>query len=205
MVTKFGAGRYIAVLTPSPVGLIWCGLLSGLVLLFMNLSSLQAVFYTPEELSIQSDFWHSINNSVSNVLGLNGNNTLFFYIFWAIVGLAVYGVLHIVLSKLSELSDDLNLRHNIWPDQRLRNRPLQRFVEISLFRVFIFILLFLYIKAAFGFMLRPIGQIWADNSWLENSNFLKYTFVFLVQVLLLHGLVVLLRLLLLRKRLTGQN
>lgn len=200
-----GLGRYLSVVTPSWIGIVWYATLSGFVLVLMNLNSLQGIFYTPEELSIQSDFWRSVNEMVGNALGLNSTNTVFYYAFWITVGLLVYGLIRFAMSKLGELSDDLNLRHYIWPNQRLRNRPLQQFVEVGLFRIAVFIAAFMYLKAAFGFMLRPIGQIWADNGWLANRNFLKYTFVFLVQVLLLHGLVVLLRLLLLRKRLIGQN
>lgn len=200
-VGKTNQQRTISVFLPSSTGLIAYCSLSLLILLSQNFSSLQQFFYSPQELQFQQDFWRSINERVGRVINFPGSSDFALYIFWAVVGLVVYACLHFVVSKLNELVDDINLRTYLWPNNRLRNRPVQEFFEVGVFKAVVFIVTLFYFKFIASFLLRPIDYIWQDNAWLSQHTVVKYSLVFVLSVVLLHGLTVLLRILMLRRRL----
>lgn len=193
---------YLNVLVPSGLGLVAYGVIAAIILFVENLAAVQRYFYAPEELQLQHNLMQKVGSKITGVLGLSHSSTLALYLFWVLVGLVVYAVLALIVTNARELEKDLQARHNIWPQASSKDRPLLVFLAQVLFRAVIFVLTLLYVQHVLAFALGgPLDSFWPANQWLHMHAFTKGALLVLVDIALLHGLVVLLRLLLLRSRL----
>lgn len=195
-----GSSRFWRLLAPSSTGLVLYSVFASLLLVVNNLFTFQKLLYGSEALNTQDDvFWQSLNERVTNFLGFSGSDDVAVYVFWIIIGLVIYLIIHYFSLRFDELVDDIKIRHYIVPNERLRNQPLRQYFLLFLVRIAVFIFTLFYVKRMFEFMFQPLENYWANIGWLS-STVIRYTAVFLCYVLLLHGLVVLIRILVAKQR-----
>ncbi|HUC87997.1 MAG TPA: hypothetical protein VMR95_02515 [Candidatus Binatia bacterium] len=189
---------FVRLLSPSATGLVLYAIVAFLI-------TVVQVIYLSSKLNnlqqgVRSTF-HLFGSWFINLVGSNRVNSLAIYIFWLAAGVVVWFILKAAASNVNELIDDLNLRKYIWPKQAEHNRPLIGFIEHSLFRLAILIVLLFYIQRVVGNLFGLFTNGSPHISWINNHIAVEAAFIFLSWVVVLHGFVILLRLIALKTRL----
>ncbi len=157
-------------------------------------------------IGIGSYIINHINKLLSFVFGNNNIDNVVLLIFWASIGLIVYYVARIVLRDLDEFSLDVTGRNKfLWPRNSHPN-ILQRFFERFLFSLATSLVLVIYCAHILSFFLR--GRVLTfgflspqATHWLYAHSIINQAIFVISEIIALHVVVVLLRLIFMRSRL----
>jgi len=126
-------------------------------------------------------------------------STLAVYIFWLFIALLVYVMAVRFTKNAEEVVEDMRIRHYIWPKGTSRNGQIDEYIEKFGMRFIVLVILCLYLLK-----LTPALVNWWKVHYLVTGLSLHSVGVYLTLLVLVtlytHGLVVLIRALLLRLR-----
>jgi hypothetical protein len=191
--------NYLNVFTPSLSGLLLYVFLAGAAMILVQFPYIQQYLQLPQDLHLTRTIAAWANHVLISTIGETRTQTLVVGSFWALVGLAVYIFLHGLAQIFTELDDDIEARHYIWPKGSDRDRQLHRLLEQAIFRGAAFIALILFVFLPLAAVLR--GPVLVG--FLGPDHMLQNIVWFILSVLCWHAVVVLLRLVSLRARLFG--
>jgi hypothetical protein len=156
--------------------------------------------YIPQAIdNIKHQAGHAIISLLTHSLHGYANN-FFLVLFWVIMGVIIYSLIHGLGKIFVDLEENLAERNYLWPTYADRNQHLAIFITKTGFRIAIFILLAVYTLA-----LVP-KELHGLNNFLDHSGtgtpLALHSLLFLAAAWLLsHVFIVLLRLITLRTRL----
>ncbi|HEY4964291.1 MAG TPA: hypothetical protein VIH90_06370 [Candidatus Saccharimonadales bacterium] len=146
----------------------------------------------------QGTFLYSVLRDINSILNAKQVNSLLDYAFWAIIATIIYTIAHALVGGADELSRDLRIRKYVWPKGSDRNRPLEMYAVQFVFRIVIGIAILIYM-----FKLLPALDRYFNLSYLHAEklgNVGSLLTNMLIELLLLHIGVLLLRLFRMRNR-----
>jgi hypothetical protein len=186
-------------LSPSSFGLIIYGTFYILIILIAQNSGAKKFILDINLGQIRSTFIGQYIDDLTKLLKLPFANTVTIYIFWAIIASFIYFIGYKMYKNAHELGRDMKLRNYLRPAGTNKNKPVMEFLEKLVFRLFAFILLMIYI-----YRLVPGGINYLKSTNLNFTLSVGYLGLFLkvliIEVIVLHFGVILLRLFLLRRR-----
>lgn len=156
----------------------------------VNSQSLKGVFFY----SIVKDITSAVNSQLASQIAV--------YVFWVFVAICIYLLASRLTKNVNELADDISLRSYIWPTGNNKNQPVKEFIEKLIFRVFLAVIILIYLFKAFP-KLVSLWKFHIVSLSLSGHSIKIYFYLFIVEMLFLHILVILFRLLFLRKRLVN--
>ena len=201
---------FVDILRPSWMSLAICLFIALLTVVFYYLfKSVKAVDSTQNTYIInyvQVDF----NNFLKKLSSYSVVNNLVPVLFWAIVGILVYIFVRLMVGDVDELWYDISKRKKfLWPSGA-KPHIIIDFFERVLLRFVVFIALIIYLvhfvsPFFLGRVLVP--QIFGTSmqNWLISYPIISAFVFILLETIALYGVVVLLRLLLLRRRLLSNR
>jgi hypothetical protein len=134
----------------------------------------------------------------NNLINAKQVNSILDYAFWAIAATIIYTIAHAVVGGADELSRDLRIRKYVWPKGSDRNKPLEMYIGQFVLRIFIGILILLYIFKVLPVLYRYINFTYLNSTNSGNiATIITYIFI---EILILHTGVLLLRLFRMRNR-----
>lgn len=144
----------------------------------------------------------SITVVLERIVGERAAGSLSLAIFWGLVGLIVNAIWWVGSNFSTELNNDLVFSSYVHPKNYDPKSPLREFISRSIFRgaiaiVFVFFTNFVLREALPHLTTSYNGII---RNWSNEMNFVGLLVGLLSQLLVLHGFVVLTRLLMLRKQ-----
>ena len=140
-----------------------------------------------------NNFFHEISRHWDKIVSSTVANTAALWAFWLIVGLAVCVVGYFIVGNVEQFDEALQERKYIRPKEANSYRPLIDFVVRSIFRLALAVGLFIYCKWLITYLLSALNG--------SSTTFMTHFILIIKEIILLHILVILLRLLTLRKRL----
>lgn len=121
------------------------------------------------------------------------------YIFWLLIASIVYAMAFKVTKNANEIAEDIKIRHYVWPVGADRNNPMKQYLEKFGTKLIIIVTLFLYLIK----LTPPLINWWKLHYVFTGDlphNLLIGLGLFVFMALYIHGLVVLIRLFILRIR-----
>lgn len=192
-------------LLPSATETVSCVFICILTFVLSNMAFFREFIGTPSNFSLKDTLLGSVSSILDRYAGQGITRTGVVILFWALVGLLVYAVIWVLMNFSDELGNDLAMTKYVHPRNVDTSSPLRDFIARTLFRVTILVLFALYISY-FVTQLLPIVVnrfIHAVKTW-PSAEALQFAIVgLLIELLMLHVLVVLLRFLLLKERIFG--
>lgn len=197
---KEGLKTFGKLITPSLMEVI--GVVSIFVILFIanqihqlhleDLTTLGAATFSGTFLSGLAHWLSSLYNSKEfSILAV--------YIFWLLIALLVYVTALSFTKNAAEILKDMHIRHNLWPKGTNRNNQIDEYIEKFGIRFIVLITLCLYLLK----LTPPLVNWWKLHYVVAgvSAHSLSIYLIFLVLAMLyIHGLVVLIRSLILRLR-----
>lgn len=177
--------------------MVFCVFLAGIGIVLNQFENIKKVMDVPNNLEVSRIFTGWADRALTGTIGESSTETLVVGLFWAIVGLAVYVFLRSLARIITDLDDDLDVSHYVWPKGANRYGPLKTFAEQTIFRLTAFVLLMLVFFGPLSAALH--GPVLVD--FLGPSKPLQYIVWFLAGFLVWHIITILLRLLVLKNRL----
>lgn len=149
--------------------------------------------------NVSSMVLHWLSRNLAGLLGQHAADSIVLGFGWAVVGLLVYYFLYGLSRIFLELDEDIKERSYVWPKGADRNRPVEWLAGQTFTRMVVGIALLVYV---FNFatmvvkyrLPRAFGLYKIDTWWLKALIFVG------LGLLIFHGLVILLRLFFLRRR-----
>jgi len=121
------------------------------------------------------------------------------YIFWLFIALLVYIMAVRFTRNVEEVADDIRIRHYLWPRGTNRDSPLKEYIEKFGIKLVVLFTLFLYLMK-----LSPLLINWWKRHYIFVGDSLHsltiYITLLVFMMLYVHGLVILIRALILRLR-----
>lgn len=155
--------------------------------------------YIPQAIdAIKHDIGHGIITLLTHSLHGYANNFLLI-LFWVVVGIIIYSLLHGLGNIFVDLEENLQERNYLWPSYADRNRHMAIFITKTGFRVAIFILLMVYALILMPKGLHRLNGV-VDRGGDTINVVIHYALFLGGSWLLMHGLIIFLRLLLLKTR-----
>ncbi len=200
---RFKHSLLIQLLTPSLGGSVLATAFAVIALLIGRLPSFSHdldALYLPQAIdNIKHGIGHTIISLLTHSLHGYANN-FFLVVFWVVVGIIIYSLLHGLGNIFVDLEENLEERNYLWPEYADRNRHLAIFITKTSFRIAMFILGAVYTLALMPRLLHSLNNV--VNRGGGTVNVLWHYALFLaIAWLLAHILIVILRLLTLRTRL----
>ncbi len=194
--------QILAWLTPTAleVGLY---LFIGLATIFVsNLDTVRHVLYASGDFNPIGAAVDSITLLLEKVVGERVAGSLSLAIFWGLVGLLVNAIWWVGSNFSTELNNDLVFSNYVHPKNYDPKSPLREFISRTIFRGAITILFFFYLNYVVREVLPHLSSSYSNiiSNWSHHKQFSGLIFGILAESLVLHGFVVLTRLLLLRKQ-----
>lgn len=193
--------RSLDILLPSTGGLVLYVFLSLLTLLIHYVSSIQHFLDLSGSFAIKSSLLNFLNNILVSIFGTKISNSLVLGLFWAFVGIVVYIFVQGIAVIFQDLGRDLEERKYILPSGADRNKPLKQDIEHAVFRTAVSAIFLFYLIYIFGYFLR--GKFYGSapkQYWASLGSGVHIILLFLGECLALHGIIIFLRLLRLRRR-----
>lgn len=190
----------IDIISPSLIGIeVYAVIITVLIASYIweqngdTLSSLQAS-------SFKGTFLYGYVNDFSNLIKSNIFNDVMLYVFWVIVGILIYFIASRIVSNVGNITDDIIIRHYIWPKGTDNNAPLKEYSKRIVFHLSLLIVLIIYL-----IKVPPLIEQWLQSNkvFSEVTNLSGwYLLEFMLFIFLFYqGIVVILRLLATRRRL----
>lgn len=129
-------------------------------------------------------------------------STVAIYIFWFLIAFLVYVMASRFSGSAEEIVEDIHIRHYLWPRDTNRNNPIKEYIEKFGMRFIVLVTLCLYLLK-----LTPALVNWWRLHYIVASISLHslgiYLALLILMTLYVHGLVILIRALLLRLRIVS--
>jgi hypothetical protein len=192
----------LEVLKPSTTGTVLYILIALILVLLQNLNHITWIYgVILVDVDILKNYLTPETNFINKVLGngIIGDTALL--AFWGSIGYLIYILLTSLVRNLKEIGSDVNLVDYLIPIRKDRRLHVLDLVEKRAFRLAVVILTIFYVdKLVFPLVFAKYTS-WSIFSSLPFKGSL-YTSVigFVLMAVVFHGLVVLVRLMLLRKR-----
>lgn len=189
-------------LLPTAVEVALYTVLALITLAVSNIDFISEFLLIPPEFSLKTAILGSLEEFIARLIGEEMAATLITGIFWGIVGMAVYVLIWLLGNFSTEFTNDLTLSKYMHPKGVDRYSPLKRLLLRVIFHLFIGLCIIIYINLLIAVML----PMWAArysaaiDVWPELAGVGTILWTVITQILVLHFLTVLFRLLLLRKR-----
>jgi hypothetical protein len=193
-------GALLSILSPSPLSAVCSVTLAIATIVLNQFESIRQFLRLPDVAVLLRAVAVWLDTILTTVLGEARTNVVVVGAFWAIVGLGVYVFLRGLARFISELDDDIVVRRYVWPKGADRTRPLRIMFERTAFRLIALAALALVVFGPLAATLR--GPVLARLT--GGTMVVEFIVWFLASLLLWHLVVVLLRLVALRLRLTGE-
>lgn len=202
---KSGLKTLASLASPSWLELTVCSVVFVILALINQLSEGSVNQLTSlGAVNFKGTFLAGISRWISSLFASSDFSTAFDYIFWFLVGVVIYIIASRLVNNAEEFIQDISLRHYIWPKGSNKNRPFEEFVEKAFIRVFTFIIFCFFIIR----FLPVLDHWWAVNHVYTNLSahtFEIYLLLLIFVSLFIHGVVIALRLLLLRRRILAND
>lgn len=171
-------------------------------LVLSNADFFKELLLVPRDFSPLESGGNWLNTLVENWLGERaaGVSTA---IFWGVIGAVVYLLFWLATNFKTELGNDLAITHWAHPANTDAKSPLKIFIETMVVRLLAVYLLLIYIS----YLLNRAWPSWAENYSAAWDNWPQWKYIWsailtvVAQMVVLHGFVVLSRLIFLKKRL----
>lgn len=148
----------------------------------------------------------SINQLLTQIVGERLAGSLSLAIFWGLVGVVI-NILWIVVANFStELNNDLVYSSYVHPRNTNPKSPLYEFITRSIFRFGVTLLIIFFLNFAVRVVLPVVTKHFseASTSWGQNKYYMSILGSIIFQIITMHIIVVLFRLLTLRKQLLNR-
>lgn len=166
-------------------------------------SFLKSWLYVPKDFNIFREVLHSIDSFLPRILGERIGGSLSLGIFWGFIGMIVYLIIWLFMNFSTELNNELVLSKYVHPTNTAPQPHVRQFIAKLVFRMFVLVIMVFYINLILGSLLPFFGTKYrlVIAEWSKH-NYLVSTLLLTIagQMLSLHAITVLVRLLLLRKR-----
>jgi hypothetical protein len=192
------------ILLPTAIGMIGYAIFAVICLVLSNYRAIQRTFHISSDLPSQVLQYNLriISDVLTNIFGKSTADTIQLGIFWAIIGWGVYILIFEIQVLMSNFGHSLAETTYVRPKYSNRFQAIQEFFIKFLARIVILVVLVVYLETLLGYLFKNIlGRHSAQNDLPTPP--LTYFLLFGALLLLFHGLTILLRLLLLKKRLLG--
>jgi hypothetical protein len=176
--------------------------LSAATIVASNLVSLKAFLYVGNDFNPISSAIDSINQLLTHFVGERVAGSLSLAIFWGLVGVGI-NIIWIVIANFStELNNDLVFSSYVHPSMADPKEPLREFTRKFLFRFGVTLVFLFYINFVIRAILPSIANkyVYLLKHWADHPQYGSLILALLSEIIVLHGFVVLTRLLLLRKQ-----
>ncbi len=170
-----------------------------------NTTFFRNVIFLPQNFQLKSAVLNSLSNLLQLLVGDHIARSAVVAIFWALVGLFVYILIWLTMNFSSELSNDLALTKWVHPRNIDTRSPLRNFLSRVSFQLVVLFFLIFYLNLIVGSLLPYIGGMFhiAIRDW-PRPQAIKYALVgVVIEMVVLHVFVVLVRTVTLRKRVFG--
>lgn len=176
--------------------------ISGATVVISNLVSLKQFFYVGDDFNPISSAIDSINLLVAQVVGERIAGSLSLAIFWGLVGVGINIIWVVVANFSTELNNDLVFSNYVHPKTADPKEPLRDFTRRFIFRFGVTLVFLFYCNFVFQAVAPSITTKYAYliKHWSEQAQYGSLALAILSQIFVLHGFVVLTRLLLLKKQ-----
>jgi len=193
---------FLTLLSPSIIGLTIYSVIFFITFAVEQNEQFNLALQTFSLNNFKGTFVYGLVNSITKLLNTQIANTIAIYTFWIVIGMAVYFIGSSLYRNFHELTQDISIRHYLWPQGTDKNRPVLIFFEKTVFRigVFIAIIIYLYKVLPSLFVFIRAHDLKFEFTGQYGITLLK---VFLAEFIVFHVAVILLRLLTLRKRVVG--
>jgi hypothetical protein len=191
--------QYTAVFLPTAGGVVFYLFLSAVILISNQVESIRNVLDLPGNIQLSRTAFHWAEKTLTGLIGQSRTTTLVVGLFWAVVGVVVYILLLRLAHFIVEVDDGLSQKGYVWPKGADRYAPLKRVAESVLFRGIAAVILLILIFGPVPLAIR--GPVFVDL--VGPNHVLQLVVWFFANVLLLHTIVVLARLVVQRRRLFG--
>ena len=163
------------------------------------------IIFVPQDFQIKTAALDSLSTLIEAVFGDQIARSGVVAIFWALVGLFVYILIWLGLNFSNELGNDLAVTKYVHPRNIDTHSPLRDLISKIIFQVVALFVLIFYINLMVGTLLPYIGGMFktAVEQWPSAISTKYAIYGLLVELLVLHVFVVLVRVLTLRKRVFG--
>lgn len=131
---------YRALILPSAIGVVFYTFASAMVIILNQFSFIQQYLQIPGNVSFMRMFLDWLDGFTNHMLGQAHTEVIVVGLFWALVGLVVYLFLHGLAHFISDLSDDLETQHYLWPGASARSRAIHDAIARAVFRLFAFVM-----------------------------------------------------------------
>lgn len=194
--------RIINWLLPS-VPEILCGI--GVTLLTLTMSNsnfLRQALYIPRDRNPAAGSINYLTDVLTNIMGQERAASLAVVLFWGLLGIVIYVVILVVTHYMSGLRDAVSSSKLLYPSGSDKNLYLKNFILRNLIQAAMFILFIICCKLTLVTLLPR----WSDHyqqlgaSAQQTTNLIPILISLTQQLLIWHGLVVLLRSVRLRTR-----
>lgn len=174
----------------------------GATLFVSNSVSLARWLFVPQNFSLIGSITGSIDELLQRLVGERIAASLSLAIFWGLVGMLVYVIIWLISNFSTELNNDLILSKYVHPRAANLESPIKQFFSKFLFRTAIVFVMIFYINLMVRVFLPLITAEFniVLTEWPKHKSIRTLIICLLAELILLHGFVVLTRLLTLRKR-----
>jgi hypothetical protein len=190
----------VDVFIPSALGVAIYTVIYAVTALANQPSQYKDTWHTVYLDDLHHSFIYRYAGDLDNLVRTQAANTVALYLFWGVIGLAIFALGVRLTNNFNELAEDLTIRNYIWPKGADRNSALKGFVERLVYRIVVAIIFLVYLSKTLPWL----GAKWqSDTSGLNLSAVtLKHYLALLVyEFIVIHLTVVILRFLFLRRRL----
>ncbi|HUD07415.1 MAG TPA: hypothetical protein VMR34_06040 [Candidatus Saccharimonadales bacterium] len=194
--------KYLKVIEPSAEGMVFYVLICILVVIGHNVKSIQSYLNLNSNFSLGGHIIHYLDVALTKVLGVSRTNDVGPILFWIIIGLLVYSFAQSTIQLIIELTQDVEERKFVLPPGTNPNFALKDFLRKTVFRLATAVILVFYIFYVVKYFFRTsLYGSWSVISRINHIPSLKWTILILGEIVTLHGVVILMRLFLIRERL----
>lgn len=191
------SSSYLLLFVPSALEIVIVVTLTGLILLLPQIPLVSDYLQQNGNFDIFHWAARTLDHILTSLIGGSRVDVLVVAAFWAIVGLVVYAFLRGLARFISELDDDVVMRHYVWPKGMDRSRPLHVMLKRTFFRLVALIVLVIMLTGPLDAVIH--GPVLVN--FLGSNLVVQYLAWAVISLLVLHAATILLRLVALRGRL----
>lgn len=174
----------------------------GATVLVSNLISVRSFLYVDSDFNPIASAIDSINQVMSHIVGENIAGSLSLAIFWGMIGVIINIIWVVIANFSTELNNDLVFSSYVHPRTTDPKAPLRQSAERFAFRFGATMFFLFYCNFVFRSIMPAIANKYAYiiQHWSEELLLGSLVFTILAEVIVLHGFVILTRLILQRKQ-----
>ncbi len=202
MIQRKQVGSVLQWLLPSLPEVVFYLIIAVATLLLSSTKAMAQLFLLPPDSNLYRVVLDSINDLLGHLIGQGIQAGAVTAIFWALVGAFIYLLIWLVRNFSTEVTNDLIISNYAHPKGRDPYRSFKHLAYRSIFRLASFIVLVFYINT----IILAFLPVWR-NSFSElvlHLTHLHYIYAAVLavveEVAVFHGMTVILRLVMLRKR-----